>query len=477
MRLTRNVLVLLTLTGTGVSVAAVPAASAVPVGSAVPAASALPAASADPEPAGPPAGHCAGRAFVPGAERQVAACLDDLTTAATVASGHTDPADWAGLHPAGARNPSGVPGVQIDGYFPDSSTLNPTHGWNHDAQFVVRLPDRWNGGLMVGGAPGVRRQYSGDFVFSDWVLARGYAYAFTDKGNVGTAFYTDGRRPGDAVAEWNTRVTQLTLAAKAAVALHYRRWPARTIAAGISNGGYLVRWQLEQHPELYDGGVDWEGTLWRAEGPNLFTYLPTALREYPRYLAGDPAAQAAMLAAGFAPGSEFLWDFHYRVYWDLTQRIYREEFDPGYDGDTQAGTPFCASGTPACDADYDYASRPPAVHDAVRRVSLTGRIGKPLITLQGTLDTLLPIGTDADVYATLVRDAHRGSLFRYYRVDGGTHVDALYDAFPDRLRPILPCFRTAFEALEGWFAGTAPPPSATLPRPTAGDLANSCTLT
>ena len=30
---------------------------------------------------------------------------------------------------------------------------------------------------------------------------------------------------------------------------------------GISNGGYLTRWQLEKRPDLYDGGVDWEGTL------------------------------------------------------------------------------------------------------------------------------------------------------------------------------------------------------------------------
>ena len=45
--------------------------------------------------------------------------------------------------------------------------------------------------------------------------------------------------------------------------------------AGISNGGYLTRWQLENRPDLYDGGLDWEGTLFRADGPNLFTYLPT----------------------------------------------------------------------------------------------------------------------------------------------------------------------------------------------------------
>ena len=65
---------------------------------------------------------------VPGAERQELACLDDLTTAGLVASGHTNSADWAGLHAAGTINPSGVPGIQIDGYFPDTSTTNANHG-------------------------------------------------------------------------------------------------------------------------------------------------------------------------------------------------------------------------------------------------------------------------------------------------------------------------------------------------------------
>jgi hypothetical protein len=113
------------------------------------------------------------------------------------------------------------------------------------------------------------------------------------------------------------------------------------------------------------------------------------------------------------------------------------------------------------------------VHQAVARVSLTGRIRRPLITLQGTLDTLLPISQDGDVYARMVGSRD----FRYYRIDGGNHVDGLYDTYPDRLRPILPCFRAAFTALEGWSAGHRPPPSATLPRPTSGDLANTCSLT
>jgi len=415
---------------------------------------------------------------VPGAQRQIQACLADLTTAATVGTGHSVAAEWAGLQPAGARNPVGIPGIQIDGYFPDTSTFNTDHGWNHDSQFVIRLPERWNGSLVVAGTPGVRRQYANDFTISDRVLALGYAYAATDKGNSGTTFYQDGVRPGDAIVEWNARVTQLTRAAKAVVGQRYGRRPVRTLAAGISNGGYLVRWQLEHHPELFDGGLDWEGTLWTANGPNLFDFLPPALRNYPDYAAtGSARAHAAILAAGFAPGSEPLWAYHYGIYWDLTQRIYREEMDPSFDGATEAGTPFCLPGTPACDADYDYAARPVSVHRAVQRIALTGRITRPLITLQGTLDTLLPISRSGDVYAGLIADQGRTRLHRYYRIEGGNHVDGLYDAFPTLLRPILPCFSTAFTALERWVAaGSTPPPSATLPRPATGDLANECSL-
>ncbi|MFE1410995.1 tannase/feruloyl esterase family alpha/beta hydrolase [Streptomyces sp. NPDC058746] len=421
---------------------------------------------------------------VPGAERQDKACLAELTTAGTVASGHTDPADWAGLTPAGISVPSGVPGIQIDGYFPDTSTTNTNHGWQHDAQFVIRLPDRWNGGLVVAGSPGVREQYANDRAIGDWVLARGYAFASTDKGNTGAAFHRDGRAPGDAIAEWNRRVTQLTRAARAVVAQRYARPPARTLATGMSNGGYLVRWQLENHPELYDGGVDWEGTLWREEGPNLLGFLPPALAAYPAYAAGGEGAGEAhrrMTAAGFPAGSEFLWPFHHQYYWDLTQRIYREELDPDYDGALEAGLPFCTPGTPACDADYDYASRAGGVREAVSKIALTGRIGKPLVTVHGTLDVLLPIGQDSDVYARMVADAGRGRLFRYYRVEGGTHVDSLFDAFPDRLRPILPCHRAAFTALEDWIGrGVQPPPGHTLPRPASagpGELLTSCPLT
>lgn len=433
------------------------------------------------------------RLTVPGAEMQKAACLPDLTTAYTVPNGFSVQADWNLLNAAGTQNPTGVPGIQIDGYFPDTPPPAPYlpndyNGWNHDAQFVIRLPDNWNGGLVIAPPPGNRRQYSSDFIIADWVLARGYAYASTDKGNVNiitpttaSFFYLDGEEPGDAVAEWHERVRELTKAARKVVRQRYGKPPTNVYLFGISNGGYQVRYAIERDPGLYDGGVDWEGTLFTRDGPNLFTYLPTTLRQYPIYAsaASTPeqkeAARQALLAAGLAPGSEFLWPLHYQVYWDLTQRIYREEFDPTYDGDLLAGVPFCASGTPNCDADYDYASRPEEVKEAVERVSLTGRIKRPLITVQGSLDTLITPATNADPYVALIAERHRSRLHRYYLVESGQHVDGFVPAFGDALRPLLPCARAAFVALEQWVEeGEGPPASGTIPR--ASVTLNSCAL-
>lgn len=156
------------------------------------------------------------------------------------------------------------------------------------------------------------------------------------------------------------------------------------------------------------------------------------------------------------------------MYWDLTQRTYREEVDPSYDSTLEAGLPFCASGVPFCDADYVYADRPLAVRDAVAEISL-----------RGDLDALLPIRTNSDPYVDLIRKAGRSHLHRYYVVQGGNHVDQLYDVFPDRLRPIAPCYREAFMALERWVeirGNQQPVASKTIARPTSGDVANQCPL-
>ncbi|MCW2606001.1 MAG: D-(-)-3-hydroxybutyrate oligomer hydrolase [Frankiales bacterium] len=438
----------------------------------------------------------AARVAVPGAERQEVSCLVDLTTKGTVPAGRSFGSHVSLLHVNGTAQPAAtVPGLQVDGYFPDTSHTNTTFGWNHDSQFVLRLPDDWNGGLVVAGTPGNRMQFANDVIIGDTVVAKGYAYAATDKGNTGPDFWKDGAAPGDAVAEWHLRLTELTRAAKQVAQQVYGRAPSTTLVTGLSNGGYLVRKALEDHPELYEGGVDGEGTLFTADGPNLFTYLPTLLRAYPEYADGTTGAKKTarrdLLAAGLPAATEAQWPAYAAIYWDLTQRIFREEFDPAFDGGTPtAGTPGCTKGV-TCDARYDYRKRPAAVHDAVARVSLDGGISDPLVTVHGTADALLPIGLHGDVYARMVQAAGKGDLHRYYRVEGATHVDGLLTAdIPsldpvlepirqqyrdDRLRPLLPCYRQAFDQVERWVRdGVAPPPSGTIGRRPAGDEVNAC---
>ncbi|MEU4352390.1 tannase/feruloyl esterase family alpha/beta hydrolase [Streptomyces sp. NPDC023838] len=400
----------------------------------------------------------ADRIRVPGVEHTVSARLADLTTAGTKLTGHTDPDDWAGLEAPNTTTPSGVPGIQIDGYFPDTSTTNTDHGWNHDSQFVIRLPDHWNGGLVVAGPPGLRKQYANDRIISDQVLARGYAYAATDKGNSGPEIYKDGDGPGDAVMEWHRRVTELTVTAKKVTARHYGHTPRFTYAAGLSAGGYLVRWQLEHRPDLYTGGLDWNALTFTADG-GLLKSLPPALRAYPRYAPVPHAesAHAAMLAAGYPEGSEPQWEWHHKKQWDLLQRVIREELDPDYDGPTEGGAPLCPEGTgPGCDTDYDFVARPRAVHKAVERISLTGNIHRPLISIQGTLDALTPPAAFGDVYHRMVAATGHAALHRYTQVPGGAHTDGLVALDKDHVRPMLGDFMAALSELEAW---TRPTPS------------------
>src|SRR5437763_2791166 len=129
----------------------------------------------------------------------------------------------------------------------------------------------------------------------------------------------------------------------------------RSYAAGTSNGGYQTRRAIETDgtgkARLYDGGVDWEGTLFLPSLPsgiqtaapttgyNLFTYLPTSLAQYPGDILGVQSSVDALAAVGFNPQSQPLWAYHWGIYWGLTQKIYRLEFDPQYTNYTPAVVP------------------------------------------------------------------------------------------------------------------------------------------
>ena len=48
-----------------------------------------------------------------------------------------------------------------------------------------------------------------------------------------------------------------------------------------------MRRALEAAPELYDGGVDWEGTYVDPVAPNILSGLPPATLNFPDYTASD----------------------------------------------------------------------------------------------------------------------------------------------------------------------------------------------
>src|SRR5882762_7110099 len=65
-----------------------------------------------------------------------------------------------------------VPGLQVTGGMADDP----------DARWVLRLPEAWNGKLVVVVPGGLRSEFMGDYIFSDFVVQQGYAYASTNKG-------------------------------------------------------------------------------------------------------------------------------------------------------------------------------------------------------------------------------------------------------------------------------------------------------
>ena len=89
------------------------------------------------------------------------------------------------IAPSAAKRPpitKVVPGVQIDARIASDPT--------GQARFLLRLPDDWNGRLVVAGASGTRSEFNGDFAWSDYVVQKGYAYASQNKGVLNLQFST-----------------------------------------------------------------------------------------------------------------------------------------------------------------------------------------------------------------------------------------------------------------------------------------------
>jgi len=385
-----------------------------------------------------------------------------------------------------------VPGIQLDARIADDPT--------GEARFLLRLPDDWNGRLVVAGASGTRSEFNGDFAWSDYVIQKGFAYASQNKGvlNLVLSSAADplGCRlnplsavfvhffdndPGHPFTEWAPRMVQGAVLAREGVKAHYGRSPRKTFAVGTSNGGYQVRRAVELAPDLFDGGVDWEVTFVDAGAPNILTDLPPAILNFPDYAASNfsPNSTAAknIVAAGYPPdivnpaappALQSLWGLYNAQFWEVTQCQWQKRLDPGYD------TYGSGTGT------YNYVSRlsapdVPGVGANFAAFATTGRIRRPLITVAGTMDGLLPIDHHARAYARKVAAARQGRegehgddgdrpAYRLYEVQNGNHIETFKDFFP-QLEFLQPHAQHAFDLLVDHVENrTALPPDQCIPR-------------
>ncbi|HZE10201.1 MAG TPA: 3-hydroxybutyrate oligomer hydrolase family protein [Burkholderiales bacterium] len=399
---------------------------------------------------------------------------------------------------AGKRTPitKAVPGVQLNARIASDPT--------GQARLLLRLPNDWNGRLVVAGASGTRSEFNGDFAWSDYVVQKGYAYASQNKGVLNLFLVTlappppadplacrlnpvspvfvhffdnDAGQPFTRWAEFMVRAAEL---AREGVKAGYGHHPRFTYAVGTSNGGYQVRRAIESAPELFDGGVDWEGTFVDAHAPNLLTDLPPAILNFPDYAASafNPASTAAknIQAAGYPPdivaGGASFWGRYNGQFWEVTQCQWQKRLDPTYD------TYVSGTGT------YNYVSRL-SVSDVGAQVAAfatTGKIKRPLVTVAGTMDALLPIDHHARAYARKVAAAakhrerghrERGKddddrpAYRLYEVQNGNHIETYQDtppAFP-QLELIEPHAQRAFDlVVEQVEHRAALPPDQCVPR-------------
>ena len=384
-----------------------------------------------------------------------------------------NPADWTPITKT-------VPGVLIKGALKG----------DHQGRFLLRLPNAWNGKLVVGGASGTRSEFNGDLVISDFVLQKGYAYASQNKGTMNFRM-ADKSEPNacplnpvadcvadsdtcplvyfflldneNSLAEWGERINQAALIAKALIEEHYESKLSRTYAMGVSNGGYQVRKAIEDHPETFDGGVEWEAVLWRPEGPNFIGELPVGLKKFPAYFDNrlDPnsAEALAIQAADFPPdlveNGTSLWNLNRTQAWEVTECLYVRKLDPDYSRQFPGFAAF---------ANYDYRTRPESVRKTIQTFANTGIVRKPLIGVHGTLDALIPIKGHARPYKAMVEAKGFGRNYRLYEIQNGNHLNSLKGATVGKQLPnlelIQPYAHKAFELLEAWVErGIAPPPS------------------
>ncbi|MDI3284180.1 alpha/beta hydrolase domain-containing protein [Polyangium sp. 15x6] len=381
-----------------------------------------------------------------------------------------------------------VAGIEVTG------TLTVTEGGvTRTQEIVLKMPNDWNGKLVVAGTPGTRNEFSNDGTIVPWVLKRGYAYVAGNKG------MTNGGVDGNATLLSKTHPTQhwgammLDLAAWASTSLEIVtcRAPTHVYAVGLSNGGYQVRRALELDHErekaggkrIFAGGLDWSGAYWpdarvldkdkdgavtpaeyaaanhlvstneRAALAMKWAYDPATLSTPAAYTEMPPfsGAQDAMIAAGFGAPSATIWSAYNTAfdslkaslpqfkgigYYNFTAYYFKAEL-LGHDL-TESAVYSCF---PPNDTDpppfyaflasaEDAGWTPESVSYALKNAN-TGEFSAPLVSIHGDADGLLGVIANAEAYRDAVTAYGDPDMYRLYVVAGGGHVDLHSDGVLD----------------------------------------------
>lgn len=350
----------------------------------------------------------------------------DLTTAPQRAAG-TLAADALHIAPPKAlwTNVSKpVPGTVVTGALPPENR----------ARFLLRVPKNWNGRLVVAATSGVTDENTYDLYFSDYLLAKGYAFAVTDKAVRRALIDGDTMvmpmTPESSVLRWAGRLETLIETSREILVRRHGKSPDKVYAVGLSNGGFVARRAAELG--LVDGAVEISGVMWRADKGNLLRELPALLRASSR----DPWDLEAIARAGF-PAVDATWkpliDLYKLVYWESSLGLFVADLDPAYAGPLDR---------------YNLDTRPDALA-LIREFQNTGDLKCPLISISGRKDWLISCAGHAEAYRELVKAQGKGDLHRMIFEENAAHIDTNADMFPF-VTPLMPRAHAAFDEMVLW---------------------------
>lgn len=358
-----------------------------------------------------------------------------------------------------------------------------------EQSITFRLPELWNGRLVVAGTPGLRNEYANEAILVPWLLEAGYAYISGDKGIPGGA--TDMISGSHPTQHWGRMMIDLAILGRELVVDSTGTAPDLTYAMGLSNGGYQTRRALEiDHQRvqrgkrrLFEGGLDWSGAYWPdvrvldgngdgkvstkeyAAADTLvgsvdkgtlalgWLYSPDTVTTQEEYDADPrfPGAYLQMIDAGFSPESSIFWGYYntnfdgyqyipgYEVfrgvgYYNLISYVYRADL---------RGDDAVTSAAYSCYADPASPDMEPPLYSWLHNAenggwnresvkyalknANTGEFSVPLLTLQGLADGLLALNSQGLAYKDAVELYGSPELHRFYIIAHTGHVDKHVD--------------------------------------------------